>query len=96
MTGTDTVAGAGIPGLSACRLTAPGLDVIILEARERAAGPAVLQGTSDGGALDPGATWLWIPTSRYGGSSPSSASPPTSTLRMSVSITMLNIPCAPN
>ena len=32
MTGTDTVVRAGIPGLSARRLTASGLDVIILEA----------------------------------------------------------------
>jgi hypothetical protein len=61
MTGTDTVAGAGIPGLSARRLTAPGL---VSSSWKHANAPQARlfsQGTRHGGALDPGATWLWIP-----------------------------------
>lgn len=63
MTGADTdviVIGAGISGLSAARrLTASGLDVIILEARERVGGRLLSLSTRDGGALDLGATWFW-------------------------------------
>ena len=63
MTGTDTdviVIGAGLSGLSAARrLTAYGLDVIILEARQRVGGRLLSLHARGGGALDLGATWFW-------------------------------------
>jgi len=53
------VVGAGIAGLAAARaLRAFGLDLIVLEARDRVGG-RLLSLPSDGGNLDIGATWFW-------------------------------------
>ncbi len=63
MTGTDTdviVIGAGLSELTAARrLTASGLDVIILEAHQHVGGRLLSLHARDGGALDLGATWFW-------------------------------------
>jgi monoamine oxidase len=53
------IVGAGLAGLAAARtLTAAGVDVIVLEARERVGGRAYTRPASDGTLLDLGAQWI--------------------------------------
>lgn len=56
---TIAIIGAGISGLSAARdLVRAGVDVCVLEARDRVGG-RLLSVRSSGGTLDLGATWFW-------------------------------------
>jgi monoamine oxidase len=53
------IVGAGLAGLSAARaLKAAGIDVIVLEARERVGGRVYTRPASDGTPLDLGAQWI--------------------------------------
>ncbi len=53
------VVGAGLAGLSAARvLTASGVDVIVLEARDRVGGRTYTRSASDGTLIDHGGQWI--------------------------------------
>jgi monoamine oxidase len=57
---TDVViVGAGLAGLSAARtLAASGVDVLVLEARDRVGGRTYTRAASDGTLLDLGGQWI--------------------------------------